>query len=121
MADSQEFIAFIKEQMAGFAPVTIRRMFGGAGAFHEGLMFALIVNDALYLKADDETKSAFEAEGLQPFTYDTKNGKRTVMSYWRAPERCHDDHDEMRDWARRAYGVALRAVKAKPAKKKKKS
>jgi DNA transformation protein and related proteins len=76
-------------------------------------MFALIVNDALYLKADDQTKTAFEDEGLQPFTYDTKNGKRTVMSYWRAPERCLDDPDEMRDWARRAYGVALKAAKEK--------
>jgi DNA transformation protein and related proteins len=113
VADSPEFIAFIKEQMAGFAPVTMRRMFGGAGAFHDGLMFALIVNDCLYLKADEATKSVFEAEGLQPFTYGTKNGKRTVMSYWRAPERCLDDPDEMRDWARRAHAVALKAAAAK--------
>ena len=121
MGVSPEFLAFMTEQMAGFGPVTIRKMFGGAGVYHDGLMFGLIADEVLFLKADSETTSVFEAEGLGPFVYDAKGGKNIVMSYWRAPERCLDDPDEMRDWARRAYGVALRAVKAKPAKKKKKS
>ncbi len=48
-----------------------------------------------------------------------KGGKKTMMSYWRAPERCLDDADEMAEWCRRAYAVALKAAKAKkPAKRK---
>ena len=113
MAASAEYLDFIKEQLSGFGPVTVRRMFGGAGIFRDGLMFALIADETLYLKADDASQREFEALSLPPFTYG-KGGKRTVMSYWRAPEACLDDRDEMTGWARKAFAAALRAQK--PAK-----
>ena len=120
MAASAEFIAFLKEQMAGFGAVTSRRMFSGAGIYRDGVIFALIVQDTLYLKADAESRADFEAEGLGPFTYDTKLGERTITSYWRCPERCLDDPGEMTLWCRKAWGAALRAGvgKNKPARKK---
>ncbi|MFN3627801.1 MAG: TfoX/Sxy family protein [Parvibaculum sp.] len=114
MSVSAEFLEFVTEQMAGFGPVSVRRMFGGAGVFRDGLMFALIADEALYFKADASSESAFKAEGLGPFTYQTRHNPRTVMSYWRAPERCLDDPDEMADLCRKAYAVALKS--AKPAK-----
>lgn len=98
--------------------IAARRMFGGAGMFRDGLMFGLIADEVLYLKADAETVAAFEAEGLGPFTYGTKNGDRVLTSYWRAPERLLDDDEEMRDWCRRATEVATRAAKKKSATKK---
>jgi len=118
MAASAEYLDFIKEQLSGFGPVTVRRMFGGAGIFRDGLMFALIADETLYLKADDASQKEFEALSLSPFTYG-KGGKRTVMSYWRAPEACLDDGDEMTGWARKAFAAALRAQKpAKSAERK---
>lgn len=33
-------------------PGTVRRMFGGSVVDHDGLMFAIVVDDVLYLKAD---------------------------------------------------------------------
>jgi DNA transformation protein len=116
VSTSAEFLEFIAEQMAEFGPVSVRRMFGGAGIFRDGLMFALIVGEDLYLKADAQTQPAFEAEGLGPFIYATKNHPRTVMSYWRAPARCLDDSDEMTKWCRDAFAVALRS--AKPRKRR---
>ena len=113
MAASAEYIDFLKEQLSDFGPVTVRRMFGGAGIFRDGLMFALIADETLYLKADAASQGEFEALSLPPFTYGAKS-KRTVMSYWRAPEACLDDRDEMTEWARKAYDAALRAQK--PAK-----
>lgn len=98
--------------------VAARRMFGGAGLFRDGLMFGLVSDEVLYLKADAETVEAFEAEDLAPFSYGTKNGDRVLTSYWRAPERLLDDDDEMRDWCGRAIGVATRAAKKKAAGKK---
>ena len=72
MSTSAEFLEFVKEQMAGFGPVSIRRMFGGPGVLRDGLMFALIVDEVVYLKADQSTENDFKAEGLVPFTYQTK-------------------------------------------------
>ncbi len=119
MAASAEFIAFLKEQMAGFADVTHKRMFGGAGLYRDGLIFALVIEEALYLKADAENRAQFEAEDLQPFTYQTKHGGKTVMSYWRSPERCLDDADAMTEWCRIAWGAALRGRAPKPKGKSK--
>ena len=118
MSTSAEFLEFLAEQMADFGPVSVRRMFGGAGIFRDGLMFALVIGEVLYLKADAQTQPAFEAEGLDPFTYATKNHPRTVMSYWRAPARCLDDSDAMTEWCRDAFAVALRSAKPKAPRKR---
>ena len=89
--------------------------------FRDGLMFALVAEDVLFFKVDDENTSQFEAEDLAPFTYTTKKGDRGVMSYRRAPERCLDDPDEMTEWANSAFAAALRAGKKKTKKKPRKT
>jgi DNA transformation protein len=114
MATSAGYLDFIKEQFSGFGPVTVRRMFGGAGVYHDGLMFALIADEMLYLKADSVSRGEFEALKLPPFTYTAKGEKKIVMAYWRAPETCLDERDEMTLWAGKAFAAALRA--RKPAK-----
>ena len=43
----------IRELFAGFGPVVVRRMFGGAGIYAEGTMFALVADGVIYLKADE--------------------------------------------------------------------
>ena len=116
---SAQQLSFLKEQMAGFGEVMARRMFGGAGLFRDGLMFALVAEDVLYLKADAESAAAFEAEHLAAFSYPTKSGEHTLTSYRRAPERCLDDEGEMAEWCRLAWGAALRQKAAKPKPRKK--
>ena len=51
-----------------------------------------------------ERSAAFEREGLAPFTYTTKDGRRGVMSYRRMPDRLYDDPDELAAWARDCAG-----------------
>ncbi len=119
MAVSSEYLDFLIEMLVPLGPVKSRRMFGGSGLFADGLMFALIANEVLYLKADEQTQPAFEAEGMEPFTYETKAGKRGVMSYWQVPERLFDEPEEFVSWARDAVSVALRADAAKPPSQRK--
>ena len=114
--------AYISELFAGFGPVTVRRMFSGAGVFADGLMIALVVDGVIFLKADVLTIPAFESEGLRPFSYKTKDGDRTLNSYWRMPERLYDEPDELVDWARRAMETARRAgVRTSKTRKMKKA
>ena len=56
----------IAELFSGFGPVAVRRMFGGAGVFADGLMIALVVDGVIYLKADDSLVPLFEREGQAP-------------------------------------------------------
>ena len=120
MAVSKEFLEFLSEQLEGFGPVDVKRMFGGAGIFREGLMFGLVTDECLYLKVDDDTRADFEAEGSGPFLYE-KNGKVMEMSYWLLPERLYDEPEEFTEWARRAFSVAMRADAAKPPSQRKHS
>jgi DNA transformation protein len=68
----QQFAHHVVDLMHAFAPVQARAMFGGFGIYHDGLMFALIVQDQLYFKADEQSWGDFIELGLQPFTYQAK-------------------------------------------------
>lgn len=103
-----EFVDFVVESLAPLGGVSARRMFGGHGIFKDGLMFALIADDRLYLKVDDHDRPAYQAAGLDPFTY-VKGGKAMTMSYHEAPPEGFDDGEVMCEWAEKAYGAALRA------------
>ncbi len=116
MAASNGFLELLRELFAPVGHITIKRMFSGASVYADGVIFALVEDDVLYLKADATTKARFEVEGLGPFTYEGKT-RPVAMSYWRAPERLYDDPDEMAEWARQALTVARQATaKLKPKK-----
>ena len=108
----KEFITYVVELMQSIGAVSAKRMFGGCGIFMDGLMFALVADNTLYLKADSETESEFEEKGLERFKYN-KKGKEYSMSYYSAPEEALEDVDEMSDWALKSYGAALRAATRK--------
>ena len=106
-----EFVDYVVELMADWATVAARKMFGGYGLFREGLMFALIVEDELYLKADTGNVVQFERAGSRPFAYGSR--ERTVqLSYWLAPVASLDSPAAMGEWCQSAYGAALRAQTA---------
>jgi len=100
----------VADLFAQFGPVRIRRMFGGAGIWADGAMFGLIVDDVIYLKADDQIVPEFEREHMGPFVYATKSGSRSLRSYWRMPDRLYDDPDALADWARRSLAAAHRSA-----------
>lgn len=110
--------SFLEELFQPVPGARFKRMFGGIGIFRDELMFGLVAYDVLYLKADDETIAAFEAEGCGPFVYEGK-GRTTTMPYWRVPERLFDEPDEFSQWAEAAFAVALRAANAKKPSRKK--
>jgi len=119
---------FIRDLFAPFGPVTVRRMFGGAGLFADGLMFGLVFDGAIFLKVDETSIPDFERAGSKPFVYTRAKSKgrvgRASLSYWRLPERLYDDPDELAVWARRALAIVERkrvarhgGGKRKPSKK----
>jgi len=112
MAAGTSFGEFLQDQLRPLGHVTVRRMFGGAGVYCDGLMFGLVSDDTLYFRVDDGNRGAFEAEGLSPFTYEGK-GRTVVLPYWRVPERLFDEPEEMTVWARAALAAARRVAAKK--------
>lgn len=115
MAVDRDYFA----DMFGEFSITVRRMFGGYGLYHDGLMVAISVGDTLYLKADAETEAAFIAEGCERFSYTRADGRTVSMAYNRAPDYLLDDPQELAQWACSAFQAALRAKAAKSVKKPK--
>lgn len=110
-----EFAQHLADVFRLFGPVTLRRMFSGHGIFRDGIMFGLIHDETLYLKADGDSVADFLAQGLAQFRY-SRQGRNIGLSYYQAPEVVLEDVHEAAVWARRAFDAALRAEAAKAAK-----
>jgi DNA transformation protein len=109
-----KFTAYLLELLEPIGPVSARRMFGGVGLFHGGMMFGLIAREELFLKVGDANRPAYEAAGEAPFSYDTKHGSHTLGSYWRCPPELLDDAETFQAWARQAVEAAIVAARSKP-------
>jgi DNA transformation protein len=116
---SAGFHDFVVELLEGMGPVSIRKMFGGAGVYAGGLMFGLIADDTLYLKADETLRRELSEAGSEPFVWTPQSGPRkgeaVDLGYLRLPEEALDDPELACAWGRKALAVA----RAKAAKKRK--
>lgn len=119
MADA--FIAHLHDLFAAFGPISTRAMFGGHGLYFDGRIIGVVIDDALYLKADAETVPMFEAAGCAPFVY-TGQKQPITMSYWSLPDDAMESPQAMLPWAQRAHAAALRKprTRVKPRKTAKK-
>lgn len=107
-----EFVNYLHEVFADFGNISSRKMFGGHGIYHQGLMFGLVADDELYLKVDAHSKATFIDADCEAFEY-IKNGKPFKMSYYAAPDAIFDDPESAREWANLAFDAALRAASKK--------
>lgn len=108
MSVSPTFRTFVLEQLGRCVPsVHGRTMFGGVGIYAGELFFALLADDILYLKTDEQTRPEFERRGLDPFRPYGESGE--VMQYYRVSEDILEDAEELRVWVEQAVEVARRA------------
>jgi DNA transformation protein and related proteins len=114
MRASKEFRDLVGEVLAPLGNVVVRSMFGGAGVFSNGVMFALIADDVLYLRVDEHTKPHFEKQGLSQFVYQSPT-KTVGMPYYEAPPAVFDDTEVAVDWG----AAALEAAKSSGTGKRK--
>lgn len=93
-----EFAAELVEELDSLGEMSWKKMFGGAGVFVDGSMFALIDSDAqLHLKVDDSNRARFESAGS------AKHGR---MPYYSVPAAVLEDDDALLEWARESAAVA---------------
>lgn len=122
MASANGFHDFVKELFAGLGPVQIKRMFGAAGGYADGVMFLLLADDAIHIKVDETLKLQLRAEGSGPFVWTPQSGPRAGESidlgYWRLPDSALDDPDEAVIWGRKALTIAKAKAKSKTAKRR---
>jgi len=113
MSVSADYLAYVIDQLAPFAKVISRRMFGGAGLYADGLFFALIAEEELYFKVDDSNREDYVARGYRPFRPFPDKPEMPSMNYYQVPAEVLEDPDELKQWARKALAVAAAAAAAK--------
>ncbi|WP_316978996.1 TfoX/Sxy family protein [Shumkonia mesophila] len=107
MVLSPEFRDYVLEMLEPLGGVTARRMFGGAGLYRDGTIFALVAGDVLYFKVDDANRADYEAAGTGPFR--PFEDKPFAMPYWEVPADILEDPAEICAWAAKAWEAGRRA------------
>ena len=121
MAVSREYLDYVHDQLSGLGGVSSRRMFGGAGLYCDEFFFALIDNDTLYLRVNDDNRADYTSRGMGQFR-PYADRPELSMSYYETPADVLEDPAQLVSWARRSVAAAMAAVKpatraAKPAAK----
>ncbi len=103
------FAEYVLDVLSPLGNIKSRKMFGGVGFYKDGIFFALIADEILYFKVDDVTRSDYEAYDSKPFSYEGKNKKTVVMSYWEVPVDILENQDKLAAWVHQAVKAAKRA------------
>jgi DNA transformation protein len=106
MAVSEEFVDYVVEQLSGWGEVSVRRMFGGAGLYREGRMFAVLAEDVAYLKVDDSNRDDFLRAGSAPFEPYPDKIKTTIRTYFEIPADVLEEPAALAQWAHRSWLIA---------------
>lgn len=114
---SPDFTDYATELIAGFGKVEIRRMFGGAGVYRNGVGFGILDDDTFFLKADAALGAELKKQGSKPWVYSVKkDGSVRDIAYWSLPATAADDPEEAVALVKRSFAIAVRAAKDKPKK-----
>lgn len=112
MAISQEYKAFIEDQLSEVEGYYSKNMFGGVGYFKDGAMFAAIMGGVFRMKADETTKEDYLALDCDAFKM-TKGGKERSMPYYEVPQGVLEDKKKLAEWASKAFDIAIKTKKKK--------
>lgn len=80
----KSFLQLSVDFFASLGNIKSRSMFGGFGIFCDDVMFALVVENQLHLRAANQNEEAFKKLGMQPYSY-TKRGFPVVTKYYVVP------------------------------------
>jgi DNA transformation protein len=110
MMVGKEYLELMMDKLEPLGSVRNKAMFGGYGIFYEDTMFALISDNVLYFKVDQESQHKYEDIGSRPFPHG--------ISYWEVPPAILEDDIKLRKWANKSIVIALRLAHNKQGKKR---
>jgi len=110
MPVSDGFLAYVTEQLEQVTKLSSRKMFGAVGFYDDGVFFAIVDDDELYLKVNDSTRQNFEERGMEPFR---PYGDKRSMNYYQAPADVLEDVEQLAVWVRDAVEVGRLSKRSK--------
>jgi len=111
MAVTQEFVDYVIEQIDNAGVITAKAMFGGYHVYSDGKLFALIIDNKLYVKITDSGKEFAKGVTQVPAFAKTK-----ILSF------LIEDQLEDREWLSELVRITIPELPdPKPKKKKPKA
>jgi len=104
MTVSNHFLLHAVESMSHVAPVSYRRIFNGYGIYHRGVQFAIVINDRLYFRADDQSRSIYIAKHMTAFLPAALGPGES--NFFQLPDEVLAHPDELIFWMRIAVEAA---------------
>jgi len=111
MASQQEFVDYVIEQIDNAGVITAKKMFGGYHVYSDGKLFALVINNKLFVKITDSGKEFAKGVTQVPAFPKTK-----ILSF------LIEDQLEDREWISTLVRITIEELPdPKPKKKKPKA
>ena len=104
MTVSNSFLLSAVESMSHVAPVSYRRIFNGYGIYHQGVQFAIVINDSLYFRADDYSRGLYIAKRMAAFLPNTIGTSES--NFFEVPDEVLHQPEELIFWMRIAVEAA---------------
>lgn len=101
---SPAYLDRVIANLSRVAEVSYRRIFNGVGIYHRGVQFALIINDKLYFRADDDSRPLFLQRGMQAFQ--PRVAVQVESCFFQLPEDVLNNPPELKHWMRIAVEAA---------------
>lgn len=92
--------------------ITVRSQFGGYGLLADNIMFAVVSEGELYLRANDLVESLFRTRGMVNLVY-AKRGLPVSLRYYWVDLALWDDDLALRHFAKQSYQGAKSEVLSK--------
>lgn len=75
-----EHVAHVLDQLAPLGILEARRLFNARSLYCDRVIFAIVSKEQIYLKVDEESRPAFESEGMESFGPGPENLQQCPIS-----------------------------------------
>ncbi|HSC68461.1 MAG TPA: TfoX/Sxy family protein [Cellvibrio sp.] len=101
---SQAYLDRVIARLSQAAEVSYRRIFNGIGIYYRGVQFALVINDRLYFRADENSRALYLQKGMTAFQ--PRIAVKVESCFFQLPEEVLGNSTELKHWLRIAVEAA---------------
>lgn len=92
------YVKHALDAMTSVASVTSRRIFNGVGIYHLGVQFAIILQDKLYFRANEDSRCLFESNKMEAFQ--PRCAEKVESYFFQLPDEVLHKPEELKYWMR---------------------
>lgn len=101
---SHAYLDRIIARMSQVAEVSYRRIFNGAGVYYRGVQFAIVINDRLYFRTDEHSRTLYQQKGMA--AYQPHAAINVESCFFQLPDEILNRPAELHHWLRIAVEAA---------------